>query len=115
MKRLRFHYRMKIDFDVPVKDHRFTLKCLPKDNSRQKIHNIAYEVFPNRFISRSYDAFGNECIYGLCAEQHNAFLIDVTGEAECGRAEYESEDTETDAAIFRYQTDHTRPGAGIRE
>ena len=115
MKRLRFHYRMKIDFDIPVKEHRFTLKCLPKDNSRQKINTLTYEVFPNRFISRSYDGFGNDCIYGLCAEQHNAFLIDLEGEAECGLAEYESEGAETDAAIFRYQTEHTQPGRGIRE
>lgn len=115
MKHLCFHYHMQIDFDIPVKDHHFTLKCLPKDSRRQHIEKLHYEVFPNRFISRSGDSFGNECIYGVYEDPHKEFLIDVKGEALCGLKEYETEGNRTDANFFKYQTAHTVPGANIEK
>lgn len=113
MKRLRFLYHMEIAFDMPVKEHHFTLKCFPRDNKRQHVESLAYDVWPKRFISRSEDSFGNECIYGLCEEPHREFMIDVNGIAECGHSDHESECAKTEADIFKYQTEHTLPGKNI--
>ena len=63
MKILKFLYQMKIEFDMPVKDHHFTLKCIPHDGQGQVIESIRCKVYPNRYISRSTDSFANECIY----------------------------------------------------
>ena len=114
MKRLRFLYHMQIDFDTPVKGHHFTLKCIPKDNSRQQIEELSYTVYPNRFISHSVDSFGNECLYGMCEEPHKEFLIEVNGIAECAYSDYESECSQADADVFKYQTVHTIPGESIK-
>ncbi len=114
MKRLRFLYHMQIDFDTPVKGHHFTLKCIPKDNSRQQIEELSYTVYPNRFISHSEDSFGNECLYGLHDEPHKEFLIEVNGIVECGYSDYESESSQVDADVFKYQTIHTIPGESIK-
>lgn len=37
MKELHFTYRMRLSFDPPVEQHRFTLKCVPHSDARQEI------------------------------------------------------------------------------
>lgn len=113
MKRLSFRYNMVIQFDISVKDHHFTLKCLPGNDTGQKVEEIQYTVYPNHFISRSVDSFQNDCIYGFCSEEHDHFQVDVQGiiQTECER----KRPANGGEAIFRYQTPHTKPGDAIRE
>lgn len=112
MKRLEFHYKMTIQFDVPVKNHHFTLKCLPHHDGMQKVEKLDHLVYPNYFISYSRDSFQNECIYGFCAEEHDHFMVDVNGIVETGRnglsLAYMGEES-----ILKYQTRHTMPGKEI--
>ena len=70
---------MSLSFDMPVQEHHFTLKCLPQSDDRQTMESLTYDVYPNYFISRSKDSFGNDSIYGYCKEEHQRFLIDVRG------------------------------------
>ena len=64
MKELHFEYRMKLAFDTPVCQHRFTLKCTPTTNERQEIIEIMNDIYPKEFLATSRDSFGNSCIYG---------------------------------------------------
>lgn len=110
MKRLEFHYNMTIRFDTPVKDHHFTLKCLPHDEVTQRIEHLEQFVYPNYFISHSVDSFFNNCIYGFCRAEHDHFSVDVRGIAVTGigrRGVYNAPGPEQ---ILKYQTDHTAPG-----
>ena len=108
MKILKFLYQMKIEFDMPVKGHHFTLKCIPHDGQGQVIEGIRYKVYPNRYISRSTDSFANECIYGFCEEEHDHFMVEVEGVARTGVGGVCDEDPSK--SIFKYQTQHTMPG-----
>ena len=115
VKRLRFHYHMSLTFDTPIQEHHFTLKCLPKSDDRQKVESLEYDVYPNYFVSRTSDSFGNDCIYGYCKEQHRRFLIDVKGIVKAGLAPAVSVDDDCQVHIYQYQTRHTKPGAALRE
>ena len=111
MKILKFLYQMKIDFDMPVKDHHFTLKCIPHDGQGQVIESIRYRVYPNRYISRSTDSFANECIYGFCEEEHDHFMVEVEGVARAGVLDAFNDDPP--GSIFKYRTKHTMPGKDL--
>ncbi len=113
MKVLKFCYHMEILFDMPVKDHHFTLKCIPHSGGGQLVESMNIEVFPNRYISRSVDAFFNECIYGHCEEEHDHFMADVEGVVRTGMERTEGQREDPPKSIFRYRTPYTTPGPEI--
>ena len=55
MKNLHFRYAMRISFDSPVTNHRFTVKCIPQTDERQIIENLVVSVFPNQSLSQDRD------------------------------------------------------------
>ena len=79
MKELHFEYRMKLVFDHPVREHRFTLKCIPRSNERQEIRDLFQAVYPMEFLSSSEDSYGNHCMYGFSDRQHDHFSVLVKG------------------------------------
>lgn len=114
MKEVRFHYSMRLAFDSPISNHRFTLKCIPMSNARQQIEELEIDVFPNRFISRDTDSFGNACIYGYSEEEHSQFYIDVKGVAKTGLCKVEPSVANHLIGYYKYQTECTKPGEAIR-
>lgn len=110
MKELHFEYRMKLDFDSPVCQHRFTLKCTPVSNERQKIETLLTDVYPKEFLATSCDSFGNSCIYGYSEGKHDHFSVSVTGTAKTGLSSFETARAPYQLGLFKYQTDYTRPG-----
>ena len=89
MKDLVFDYHMTIEFDQPVYDHRFTVKCIPEDTKRQEIRNLSVSVVPNQSLSEGRDSFGNRCIYGHCKMEHEALGVRVRGRVKTGLAGWE--------------------------
>ncbi len=114
MKKLHFEYRMKLAFDHPVRQHRFTLRCVPISNERQQIHVFDTDVYPKEFLSADMDSFGNYCIYGYSEGQHDHFSVSVTGTAKTGLSSFETAPEDYQLGLFRYQTECTRPGPCIR-
>ena len=113
MKELHFEYRMKLVFDHPVREHRFTLKCIPRSNERQEIRDLITDVYPKEFLSSSEDSFGNHCIYGFSEGEHDHFSVLVKGTALTGLSPSEAAREDYQLGIFRYQTDYTHPGVCI--
>ena len=113
MKNLKFHYAMKLSFDSPICNHRFTLKCIPQSNDRQQISQLLIDVYPNRFLSEDLDSFGNLCIYGHSEQEHSEFHIDVKGEAKTGICPCETAEDIYRVGYYKYQTEYTRPGEAI--
>lgn len=54
MKILTFDYDMKIIFDSPVSNHRFTVRCIPQDSERQSIRKLEYTIFPDSSLSAGF-------------------------------------------------------------
>ncbi len=80
----------KIDYyrivNVVVSKCNYTIKCIPKNSSRQKISQIAIDMSPKSHYSRGRDGLGNEQIYGLNEEDHSTFIFHITGSAVTGLA-----------------------------
>ncbi len=113
MKQLNFLYSMQIQFEKPVTDHRFTLKCLPKTDERQQINNLKFEVYPKEFLSLNQDSFGNSYIYGYEPAEHDHFSIFVTGQAQTGLADCLKAADLHKLGCFKYQTAYTIPGENL--
>lgn len=114
MKELHFEYRMKLVFDNPVRQHRFTLKCVPSSSERQQIQGLKIDVYPKEFLASSTDSFENYCIYGYSEGLHDHFSVSVTGTAKTGLAPSETAREAYRLGLFRYQTKYTQPGKCIR-
>lgn len=113
MKKLHFIYSMELLFEKPVCEHRFTLKCTPLSNNRQVVNCTQTKVEPELFLSRSYDAFGNDCIYGYEKSSHDAFSVYVEGTALTGLSSFECKADETMLGIYRYPSALTKPKENI--
>lgn len=69
MKRLSFHYHLKITMDSPVCRHHFTLRCVPCSDTRQRILELRHFLSPGDWLSRGRDQWGNALLYGCCGGQ----------------------------------------------
>lgn len=104
MKLLSYHYHLKIDLDQPVTGHRFTLRCTPASDARQRILSAEQYISPSDFLSESRDSWGNTLIYGVCREAHTSFEANVCGQAQVGLADcVPSADPDRDM-LFQYPT-----------
>lgn len=118
MSRLVFRYFMKLSFDAAVVRHRFSLKCTPVTDSKQKVILYDRSIYPNSFISEGTDSFGNQIVYGYEETAHKCFFFDVKGEVLCGQEGFsESGDgrfkDRPDVSLFRYPTKHTKAGPNL--
>lgn len=113
MKTLRFRYFMELQFSEPVREHRFTLRCFPQNTQRQKIEDLQVQIMPNESLSKGMDSFGNLCIYGYAVHPHQQFSVEVTGRAHTGLTASEAAGEPYQVALFKYQTNLTRPGPAI--
>lgn len=86
MKTLTFHYQLKIHMDAPVSAHRFTLRCIPLSDARQRITLLEQHISPADFLSESQDSWGNALVYGVCRREHTDFEASIQGQAEVGLA-----------------------------
>ena len=114
MRRLHYSYHMRLDFEQPVREHHFKLRCFPVSDERQKISGENIEIYPAHFSTSEWDSFGNMCIYGTAVQNHTHFSVDVSGVAETdidGQLTAESHK----AGIFKYETPLTKAGVNIRE
>ena len=114
MKTLHFSYRMNIDFSVPVTQHRFTLKCIPGSNQRQRLEALSVEIYPNYFLEHAEDSFDNHCIYGYCETPHDHFSVSVTGTAVTGLSHYETAADAYKLGMYKYTTCYTKPGESLK-
>lgn len=115
MKTLSYHYHLKIDLDAPVTGHRFTLRCTPVSDARQRILRAEHYVFPADFLGESRDNWGNALLYGCCRGAHSSFEANVCGQAQVGTAQCVPSDNETRDMLFRYPTALTAADPAITD
>lgn len=104
MKLLSFHYHLKFSMDKPVSRHRFTLRCVPLSDARQKIVQLQKYIFPADFLSESRDCWGNPLIYGACREMHTDFEANICGQAAVGFSDCIPSDNPVRDSLFRCAT-----------
>ncbi len=115
MKNLSFHYHMSIEFEDFVTKHRFTLKCIPKNDDYQTITDLNYEVYPNDFIDLSYDSYSNNTLIGYVEKEHEKFYIDVVGKASVDGNREKTVYKKHEVAFYKYPTKITKVGETLKE
>lgn len=115
MKRLHFDYYMQIEYAVAVSRCSFTIKCIPTETKRQKPEKMEISLTPEVPYSWGVDGLKNQQIYGLNEEPHNTFRFQITGDIRTGLSEYEEEEEESRAMIFRHPHGLNVAGAKIRD
>ena len=114
MKQLIFDYHMQIEYSVMVSKCNYTIKCIPQNTMRQKIDDIAIELFPESKYIWGTDGLRNRQIYGYNDEAHNTFSFHISGKAQTGLSEYEELADDSLAMIFRHPHGLNVAGEGIR-
>lgn len=106
---------MKLYYSEPVNPCHFTIKCIPRDTSRQKLANINIQMDPYASYTRGYDGNGNEKITGSVRTPHDHYFLDVSGQVEVSSAAFEEEVVMNRVGMYRYSYGKTVPGQKITE
>lgn len=103
---------MEQQFSRYIKDHYFSLKCLPRDTARQSIESVEINAMPAEMRSSDIDSFGNSVIIGHTIRPHDTFTVQLTGTARTGLEVFE-EKSDTAPMIFSYPSRATIPGVHL--
>lgn len=114
MKLLYYRYRLKIELDSPVENHRFTLRCTPVSDARQRVLHCERSIAPADFLSESRDGWGNPLVYGACRAAHTGFEVIVSGQVQTGLAECVPSADPIRDSLFQYPTPLTAADGEIR-
>lgn len=106
---------MSLDFDSPIRDHRFSVRCMPQTTERQTVEALSVTVLPEESLSESWDSFGNRCIYGYTSSEHNRFSITASGIVLAGMSLRRKARDLHQLGMYRYQSHYTKPGPCLKE
>lgn len=110
---LSFVYHMEMHYEEMVRRCCFTMKCIPREDKRQRLREIEIALLPDTEFSWGEDSFGNRQIYGCVQKPHRQFILDVRGRAEVFAGEAEEEKQEETTGIFLFPHGKCVPGAGL--
>lgn len=109
-RKLHFFYDILLEFDAPVVDHAFTLRCVPPSFPGQEILDATLKLEPYVPYSRQKDSFGNLMQIGWISQPHDHFRYTVCGTARLD----ESQRLPVPAnPIYRYPSAYTAPSPAI--
>ncbi len=79
--RLEFRYDIQLEFDAPVCQHAFVLRCIPKSFSGQQVLDATLKLYPGTNWTLQEDSFGNLLQIGRIDSSHSQFHYSVQGSA----------------------------------
>lgn len=112
MKKLKFIYNMSLEFDCNIKEHYFSLKCIPKNTSTQRIYSLEYNIDPVEKINNTTDGFGNSIYIGHCLEPHDHFGFNISGIVW---VDYSKAEKEVLNRIFLYESTYVTLSREMKE
>lgn len=115
MKRLSFHYHLKITMDAPVSRHHFTLRCVPSSDARQRIEELRHFLSPTDDLRCGRDQWGNVLLYGCCRGQQFGFEANVCGLAGLGPAAGTPAENPERERVFCFATPLTEADGALRD
>ena len=113
MKKLKFRYHLKIEFDQLVTQHSFTLRCFLETDERQQILQLNKRILPKESLGQGRDSFGNSYMYGKAVKPHSLFEALCEGTVYTGLKNSVAAKEDWQLHMYAVQTNYTRPGAGL--
>lgn len=114
MKKLKFRYHLRIEFDTPVTGHSFTVRCMPQTDDRQQILSQDIRILPKEFLSENTDSFGNSYFFGRTEAPHDLFEVKSEGTVVTGRCEGITAEPVYRLGMFAGQSKYTQASEGLR-
>ena len=108
---LRFRYDVQLTFSVPVRQHAFVLRCLPRDRPWQQVLDLTLALDPAVPVAMQKDGFGNLLQIGRLEDSHDHFRYTVQGTVRRDDARRTPEPCHP---VFRLPSAYTIPDAGLR-
>lgn len=115
MKKLHFEYRMRIEYSVEVSKCNFTIKCIPKNNHRQIIENLAIKISPETSYQYGRDGLSNSQIYGSNDYPHYYFEFVIAGQATTGLSAYDEDYNDDIDMLFKHPYGLNKAGDKLKE
>lgn len=115
MKKLRFRYSLRIEFDAPITQHSFTVRSTVQSDERQNVLQQNIHILPKEFLCENRDSFGNIYFFGKAKKPHNVFEVVTKGIVLTGLAEGTKAEEEYKLGMFVSQTDYTKPNEELKE
>ncbi len=81
MRRLTFFYDIFLEFDHPVREHAFALRCIPPTIPGQQVLDVSLTLDPQVPYALQRDGFGNLLQIGRVAQPHDHLRYTVQGSA----------------------------------
>lgn len=113
MSVLHFEYHMELWYEETVSRCHFTIKCIPKEDARQRLLGLKIALSPQTSYSWGEDSFGNRQIYGRVTEPHDRFSLGVIGGVEILQTDYVEMAREERIGMFRVPYGKCVPGKGL--
>lgn len=111
-ERFQFYYDIQLEFQQPVRQHAFVLRCLPPAFPGQEILAVSLTLDPQTPYVLQRDGFGNLLQVGLLEEPHDHFRYTVRGIA---RLDPEGRREAPCPPMFRFSSAYTRPDREMKE
>ncbi len=111
-RRLEFRYDILLEFDCPVVNHSFVLRCLPRTSGGQRILDATLKLEPGTGWTLQKDSFGNLMQIGCIDAPHSSFHYSVQGSALTGLLDSGEEPA---PAIYRYPSQFTGIDGAMRD
>lgn len=99
MKRYSFDLSFVVEFATFVRDHRFLLRILPREDGYQQVEDLSFEVQGCSPIPLR-DCFGNAVLTGIIHEDHQVFTVKASGRVAQKRYRI----IDSSPAVFRHST-----------
>lgn len=115
MECLHFEYNMEISYTIPVNRCYFTIKCIPKNDERQKLLGMEISLLPKTDYSFGEDSYKNRQIYGCVENPHDRFVFHITGDVEILQTDYEETAIAERIGMYRFPYGKCQPGSGLLE
>lgn len=110
-RKLSFFYDILLEFDQPVREHAFTLRCLPPSFPGQEILDMSLELEPHVPYIRQHDSFGNLLQIGYIRQEHQYFRYTARGTA---KIDISQRRPEKHLPVFHLPSAYTRPSEAMR-
>ena len=111
MTELEFEFRTELAFSEPVREHVFSLHCLPREDEEQQLQAYGVRLEPAAGYEMRRDGFGNWLVCGSCPEPHETFVYCTHGIVRVDRARRTTEEVNP---VLRCPTPLTMPEDAIR-
>lgn len=111
-KSFAFFYDILLEFDIPVWEHAFTLRCIPPSFPGQEILDATLYLEPQVPYTLQRDGFGNLLQIGRVDQPHTSFRYSVSGTA---RVDISRRKPEQAHPVFRFPSAYTVPDAAMQK